>query len=381
MSTSVATPADGTAGDFAPGGEFTVGAEDELLLVDDDHELVSTGTAPLIRRINAHPHAGGLASAELFGAEIEFATAVCTSAADVRAGLEEFRSDLVRSGARPMAVGLHPSGSLGAVDLTRSDRYDAISADLAGLLRTPTAALQVHVGMPDPATAMIAFRSLRHRLALLRALSAGSPYWHGRDSGLASARWAVLRSYPRSGTPPVVRTWEEYIALTRAVVESADVPDYTHIWWDLRAQPRLGTLEVRVMDSQPSLDVVAGLAALVQGLARYAAERPVPTDVPADVPTAVLDENDFRAARHGLEARIVDVDGRRKPIRELATAALDEARSALAPDALDAPLAAVERLLGTEPEYCRQRRIGATRGIAGVLQDLAERTASTSPSP
>lgn len=377
MSTSVATPADGTAGDFAPGGEFTVGAEDELLLVDDDHELVSTGTAPLIRRINAHPHSGGLASTELFGAEIEFATAVCTGAADLRAGLEWFRSDLVRSGARPMAVGLHPSGSLGAVDLTRSVRYDAISADLAGLLRTPTAALQVHVGMPDPATAMIAFRSLRHRLALLRALSAGSPYWHGRDSGLASARWAVLRSYPRSGTPPVARTWEEYIALTRAVVDSADVPDYTHIWWDLRAQPRLGTLEVRVMDSQPSLDVVAGLAALVQGLARHAADRPAT----ADVPTAVLDENDFRAARHGLEARIVDVDGRRKPIRELATAALDDARSALAADALEAPLAAIERLLRTEPEYCRQRRIGATHGIAGVLRDLAERTASTSPLP
>lgn len=219
---------------------------------------------------------------------------------------------------------------------------------------------------------MLAFRGLRHRLALLRALSAGSPYWHGRDSGLASARWAVLRSYPRSGTPPVVHSWEEYVDLTRAVIDAAGVPDYTHIWWDLRAQPRLGTLEVRVMDAQPSLDTVAGLAALVQGLARYAVERPVVTDVPS----AVLDENDFRAARHGLETCILDVDGVRKPIRDLAARALAEARSVLAPDGLDAPLAAVERLLHTEPEYCRQRRIGATRGIAGVLRDLSARTAA-----
>jgi carboxylate-amine ligase len=357
---------------FAAGGEFSVGAEEELLLVDTQDELISTETPGLIALLSTGSQPSGLVSAELFGAEIEFATAVCRSADGVRDCLGDLRSRLCRTGARPMAVGVHPAGTLGAVDLTRSARYDAIRDDLAGLLRTPTAALQVHVGMPDAATAMVAFRGLRHRLALLRALSAGSPYWHGRDSGLACARWAVLRSYPRSGTPPVVRDWEEYVALTEAVIEAADVPDYTQIWWDLRAQPRLGTLEVRVMDTQPSLDAVAGLAALVQGLARYAVERPVR----ADVPSAILDENDFRTARHGLETRIVDDDGVPRPVREIAARAVDEARSVLAPDGLDAPLSAIERILGTEPEYCRQRRIGARQGIAGVLRDLSARTAA-----
>jgi len=219
---------------------------------------------------------------------------------------------------------------------------------------------------------MVAFRGLRHRLALLRALAAGSPYWHGRDSGLASSRWAVLRSYPRSGMPPSFRSWDAYAALTATLTDAAEVPDYTHVWWDLRAQPRLGTLEIRVMDVQPSLEAVAGLAALVQGLARHAVERPVA----AELPDVVLEENDFRVARHGLEARIVDADGTMRPVRELAFQAIVEARSALAADGLDAPLHEVERILSTEPEYCRQRRRVAEGGLELLLTDLADRTAA-----
>lgn len=365
-----ATATDGTT--FAPGGEFTVGAEEELLLVDERNELLSEPTAALVDRLAARMQADGAVTTELFGAEIEFATPVCTTADQLWASLAAFRSRLLSAGARPLAVGAHPAGAFGTIDLTRSQRYDTIGSSLAGLLRTPTAALQVHVGMPDPVTAMTAFRGLRHRLALLRALAAGSPYWHGQDSGLASARWAVVRSYPRSGMPPSFASWDQYVAVTDALTDAAEVPDYTHVWWDLRAQPRLGTLEVRVMDVQPSLDTVAGLAALVQGLARFAAERPLT----AELPDVVLDENDFRVARHGLGARITDVDGTMRPVRDLAFQAVVEARSALAPDGLDAPLVEVERILSSEPEYARQRRIATARGLDGLLDDLAARTAA-----
>ncbi len=361
------------AATFVYGGEFTVGAEEELLLVDDQDELVSGPTPGLVEHLTSRSTPSGAVTAELYGAEIEFATAVCTGADDVRTCLGDLRSRLVATGARPMAVGVHPTAPFGSLDLSRSRRYDAIGAELAGMLRTPTAALQVHVGMPDPTAAMTALRGLRQRLPLLRALAAGSPYWHGRDSGLASARSAVLRSYPRSGLPPAVRSWDQYVAALRMLTDAAEVPDYTYVWWDLRAQPRLGTLEVRVMDVQPSLDAVAGLTALVQGLARYAVERPLTTEL--ELPDAVLEENDFRATRHGLEGRIVDVDGTLRPVREVALRALGEARSALAADGLDGPLDEVERILGCEPEYARQRRIAAGTGLRGVLRDLVERTA------
>ena len=111
----------------------------------------------------------------------------------------------------------------------------------------------MHVGLPDEDALMLAYRGLRHRLPLLRALSAGSPFWHGRDSGHASARSAIIRSYPRHGVPPLLRTWDDYVTRTEALLAAAEAPDHTYTWWDLRPRPLIGTLEVRVMDAVPSV--------------------------------------------------------------------------------------------------------------------------------
>ncbi len=353
---------------FAPGGEFTVGAEEELLLVDDNGQLLATSRDALVAALAGT--AGSKVTQELFGAEIEFATAVGRSGDEVACCLRDLRCALQAAGGRAMAVGVHPAGGFGDVALTKSPRYDEIGSSLAGLLRTPTAALQVHVGIPDAESAVAAMRGLRNQLSLFQALACGSPYWHGRDSGLASARWAVVGSYPRGGVPPVFGSWEEYVVLADALAAAAEVEDDSWIWWDLRPRPRLGTLEVRVMDAQPSLAVVAGLVSLVQGLARSAVERPSHLDIP----TQVLAENDFRVARHGLDARIVDVHGTMRPIREIAVQAIKVARETLAADGLDGPLSALDRLLDTEPEYDRQRRVHREHGMAGLLRDLAERT-------
>lgn len=356
--------------EFLPGGEFTVGAEEELLLVDRDGHLLQSGQDRVIQKVVSQLQTGGIISKELFRSEIEFGTVVCRGAEHVAGSLAALRGALRRAGGFAIGAGLHPEGPFGQVELTPSARYDAVSANLAGVIRTPTAALQVHVGLPDVDTAITAFRGLRGHLPLFRALAAASPYWHGQDSGLASARWAVLQSYPRGGVPPVLRTWEEYVRLTEALLTAADIPDYTQIWWDLRLQPRLGTVEVRTMDAQPSLEAVAGITALIQGLARDAVENPPSTDLP----TEVLAENDFRAARYGLDATIVDPSGVLRPIRELVAEAVTRARAVLGGDRLDAPLSAVEKVLTDEPEYARQRRLRAELGAQALLKDLVTRT-------
>ena len=171
--------------------------------------------------------------------------------------------------------------------------------------------------------------------------------------------------------PPRLRSWADYVARTEAVMAAAELPDPTYVWWYLRPRPLLGTLEVRVMDAVPSLAVVAGLTALVQGIARRAVEAPDPDDLPGDV----LAVNDHRAARYGLDTRVVDVDRVLRPLREVAVRVLAEARETLAGDRLDAPLDAVESLLAAETESGRQRRIVAARGMRALLADLAVRTA------
>lgn len=362
----------GVVPDFVPGGEFTVGVEEELLLVDERDQLLDASTAgPLIQRVQASaPVTAGTVTTELFAAEIEFATSVCAGAEAAGSCLEELRRSLGAAGGRAMAAGLHPAAAFRDLEITRADRYEAIDVDLAGLLRTPTAALQVHVGLPDAESAVTALRGLRHQLAVFRALAASTPYWHGVDSGLASARWAVISSYPRSGVPPAPTCWDGYVVLAATVAAAAEAPDYTFVWWGARIQPRLGTVEVRVMDAQPSLSTAVGLTALVQGLARHAVE--VPPAV--DVPTEVLAENDFRVARHGLEATIADVDGTMRPVREIATRLVRDAAEVLGDDGLADPLQEVTRILVDEPAYTRQRRLHAEGGMAAVLADLTTRT-------
>ena len=358
-----------TGTSFVPGGEFGVGAEEELILVDADDRLRPTSAAPLVERLRTECHKVATVSTELYAAEIEFATVVCDDAEEVATCLRASRAALARLGGRAMGVGLHPAGSFGDAPLTDDPRYEAIGADFAGLLRTPTAAFQVHVGVPDAAAAVAAYRGLRNQLAIVSALAAGSPFWHGRDSGLASARWAVISSYPRGGVPPAVTTWEEYVALVEAVVAAAEVPDHSHVWWDVRVQPRFGTVEIRVMDAQPSLRRAAVLTALVQAMVRHAVEQPCAVDIPG----AVLAENDFRVARHGLDTTITDLDGTRRPVRELARRLVARAHAVL-DDGQEAALDAVDQLLVDGPEYVRQRRVHARSGMDALLADLSART-------
>lgn len=359
--------------DFRSGGQFSVGVEEELLLVDETDQLVDEQRTRALILATAG-QGRGIVSPELFGSEIEFATAVCRDGESAALALADFRRALARAGGRPVAVGLHPAAPFGRPGVTNAPRYAAIGDDLAGVLHTPTAAFQVHVGMPDPASAVAAYRGLREHLPVLRALSAGSPFWFGQDSGLASARSAVIRAYPRSGLPPTVRTWEEYADLTRRLVVAAEAPDLSHVWWATRIQPRLGTVEVRVMDPQPSLANAAALTALVQGLAIHAVERRRAADPSRDLPAELLAENDFRVVRHGLETTIIDATGTMRPVREVAATLVADARQALRPLGLDGPLDGVERILVDEPEYVRHRRVHESGGMRSLLADLVDRT-------
>lgn len=355
---------------FVPGGDLTVGVEEELMLVDGSGALLGLDAAPLVDRLRDAGSASGVVTGEVYVDQVELNTPVCRSAEDARASLRQLRTSIVAGGARPMAVGVHPTAPFGGAVLASSPRYDRILDEYAGLLRTPTAALQVHVGFPDERTLMLGYRGVRHHLPLLRALAAGSAYWHGVDSGQASARAAIIRSYPRTTMPPVLRSWDDYVARAEAIAAAAEATDHTYVWWEMRPRPLLGTLEVRVMDAVPSLSVVAGLTALVQGIARRAVESPDPVDLSDDV----LAVNDQRAVRHGLETRVVDVDGSLRPLREVATRVLAESRAVLAPDGLAAPLDAVEALLRAEPEQHRQRRLVVSGGMPALLADLVART-------
>ena len=211
-----------------------------------------------------------------------------------------------------------PSAREGDADITDKERYERIHFLLGDAVVTPVGGLHIHVGMPDRESAIKAFNGLRRDLPLLQALAANSPFRHGRDTGLASARELSLRAWPRAGTPRALRDYADFCELSRLLTRAADVPDYTWFWWKLRPHPRLGTVEVRALDAQASLRDTAALSALVHCLARGAAEAGA-TDDPAP---ELIEEGMFRAARFGVhgESRPRASRRQRKTTRRLGAA-------------------------------------------------------------
>ena len=243
----------------------------------------------------ADPEEGDL-SDELFTSMIEAKSEVSSTAAEATATLREARREVLASGSRLIGAGVHPSAESGEADVRESARYLAIARMLQGILRTPICGQHVHVGMPDAETAVRAYNGIRTHVPLINALAANSPFWFGEDSGLASSRTVIFRSYPRAAMAPQFADFDDFCRVTRQVCAAADLDDYTHIWWDARIHPGLGTIEVRAPDAQFDLRRVAALAALVHCLARVEAERDHER-IPA---REALAESAFQATRHGL---------------------------------------------------------------------------------
>jgi carboxylate-amine ligase len=345
---------------------FGLGIEEELLLIDPVTLRLANRASELRAAVAAE---AGTVTNDVYEALIELSTPVVRSAAEGRDALGALRDELFRAGATLLGAGLHPGAPFGDVEHVPTSRYDAIREAMRGLLeRTPTAALHVHVGMPDPDTAIDVCNRLRAHLPLLQALAAHSPYWHGRDSGFASARSMVFRGFPRAIVPPTFAGWEHYTDFVARWVAAADVPDYTYLWWDVRPSPRLGTVEVRAMDAQSRLESAAGLAALVHALALACAdghEEPMP-------PPEAIAESSFRAGRDGLAATVW-WRGRLTPIRAVAADALALAHSYDDEDGLDE----VERILREGGGADRMRAAHAAGGLDEVLAQLAAETYSS----
>jgi carboxylate-amine ligase len=354
---------------FGSEADFALGVEEELLLVDPVTHALEHSAVEVLARL-AVPPDEGKALSEAFAALVEFTSPVCSNATEAAGYLAGLRAHLRAAGATAIGAGLHPDGAFGDVVHYPNERYQLIADEMRGLMgRTPTAALHVHVGMPDPEAAIRACNGMRAHLPLLQALASNSPYWHGLDSGLSSARAQVFRALPTSEIPPVFASFDEYSERVHTLTAAGEVPDYTFLWWDIRPHPILGTIEVRAMDSQSSLRDVAGLAALVHALARRAAEERGPWAY-----RDVLMESSFRAARDGLGATIW-YDGALRPVPEVARAtvqlALPYARELGSDDALEE----IERMLIDGNGAARRRAAFARGGLHEVLADLVDETA------
>lgn len=366
---------------FGRGRPYSLGVEEEFQLVSSESfELVSRVDEILSEVEDEEEHEGRVKH-ELLQSVVEVATNVAGSVDEAMEDLRGLRSRLRDAAAERDALiasaGTHPFSRHEHQEVTERPRYQELAEDIRWVAeRELIFGLHVHVGVDSPETAIACTNGVRTFLPELLALSANSPFWQARPTGLASTRVKIFDMFPRSGLPPAFSSWAEYERMVERGIATNAFEDATFIWWDVRPHPKLGTVEVRMPDAQTRLDSVRALVALSQSLVamvadRHASGNPLPVQ-----PFTLVDENKWRAARDGLDATLIDLENdTERPARDALRALIERCEPAARRLGCADDLAVVEDVLERGSGADEQRRIyEGTDSLLAVAQWIAEET-------
>jgi glutamate---cysteine ligase / carboxylate-amine ligase len=370
---------DGAAESFAGATDLTVGLEEEFALLDPETlDLVPRFEELRDAAAAEDPALSESIAGELIRSEIEIRSGRGEDFADAVSRQRDVRQRLfalaARQGVALGATGTHPWADYREQLNIDTEHYRRVVEGLQWVARrNNTFSLHVHVGVRGPDRAVRVCDRLRPVLPMLLAISANSPYLDARDAGLHSARsQAFTKSFPRCGIPDAFGTWQAYADYIDFLVRTKSIVEYTQVWWSIRPHFTFGTVEVRICDAQSTAPEAEALAALAVACVAQAA-RDEDERVPfTDHPRRLIEENFWRAIRHGLDGALIDLD-RGEEFPAAATA-----------ERLLAWTAPVRAELGIEPAFPplngaqRQRRaIDAGAGLHEVYAEAVKETRQT----
>ena len=351
--------------DFHSSPGPSLGIEVELEVVDrETRELASVATDLLHTMGTGHP--GGehpKAKHELFECTVEVITGVCQTVAEARADLEgtiaELRALTDARGLALLCSGTHPFSTWADQDVSPNPRYAKLIEEMQWMARRlQIFGVHVHVGVRSPEKAISIANALAGYIPHFLALSASSPYWEGRDTGLASSRSKVFEGLPTAGLPEPIESWDDFERFMETLVASAAISTVREVWWDIRPHPDFGTVELRMCDGIPSMSEICAVAALAQSLVArldYLDDRGFTLPHLRDW---VLRQNKWRAGRHGLGTDlIIDEKGNLEPARQAIAELVEEVRPAARKLGCVDELDDVGRILDVGPSYQRQRQV------------------------
>jgi len=353
---------------FGETGPFSVGVEEELMVLDAESLLLAPKAAELIA---ASKEAGlpGTLKSELFASALELNTGICKSpeqAGETLAGLRLSAAELAKErDLRLAASGSHPISRPDEQEIADEPRY-AEFVEYAGISarRQGVNGLHVHIGMESGDACFHALEGVLPWLPVVLALSVNSPYIAGEETGLMSNRAEVLAQLPRSGAPPAFRSYREWEEFVERFIGLGLADEYTRFWWDIRPHPSFGTLEIRMPDQPTAPERTTGFVALLRGLCEAVLEEPPREYDPAA--RGLYDQNRWAASRFGLAGELVHPDGSRT------------ARASELADELFELVGEAGLLDTSRTEADRQLEVGRSEGLEAVCADLCERTL-TSP--
>jgi carboxylate-amine ligase len=297
-------------GEFMKPPSLTIGIEEEYQIIDpQSRELKSYITqiledSRLILREQV--------KAELHQSMVEVGTEVCRSPAEARGELIRLRGEIIklaaRNGLKIAAAGTHPFSSWVTQEITPFERYLGVKQDMQDLAQQLLIfGTHVHIGIEDRDFLIDAMNVARYFVPHVLCLSASSPFWMGRNTGLASYRSIIFRHFPRSGIPPEFGSWAEFTNLVDALARTNCIPDGTKIWWDVRPNWRYPTLEFRCCDVCTRVEEAVCVAGIFQALIAKLWKLRRDNLTFRIYPTSLIEENKWRAVRYGLEGNLLDL--------------------------------------------------------------------------
>jgi glutamate---cysteine ligase / carboxylate-amine ligase len=288
---------------------FTLGIEEEFAIIDPEtrelrshiQEILEGGKITLKEQIKPEMHQS----------VVELGTEICDSIGSARDHVIALRTKLgelaARSGLKIASMGTHPFSHWRDQLITEGERYQEILKDMQSLARANLIfGLHVHVGIPNRETAIHVMNQARYFLPHIYALSVNSPFWVGQNTGLKGYRLKVFERFPRTGIPDSFESLSEYEDYCKLLVKTGCIDNAKKIWWDIRLHPFFDTLEVRVCDAQSRVDDTLAIAALIQAVISKLHKLLHQNITFRIYRRRLLDENRWRAARYGIDGKLID---------------------------------------------------------------------------
>jgi carboxylate-amine ligase len=301
---------------------FTIGVEEEFQIIDPESLGLRSHVVQLLSSAAARG-VGDLVKQEMHQSIVETGTKICENVSELRLEMHRTRSELVlaaeSTGLRVAAAGTHPFSSWIDQVISPGERYQHIVEEMGQLARSLLIfGMHVHIAMPDKQTTIDMMNMVRYFLPHLLALSTSSPFWMGRNTGLKSFRTTVFRRFPRTGIPEVFESWSEYENFTNLLVKLNCIDTGKKIWWDVRPHPTYGTLEFRMFDTATRVEEAVAIAALTQAIVVKLHRLYTHNQSWRIYRRALIEENKWRAARYGIEGKLIDFGREAEvPMREL----------------------------------------------------------------
>ena len=289
--------------------EFTIGVEEEFMVID-----------PVTRELKSHEQKivdgaqrihEDQVKAEMHQAVVEVGTHICRNTEEARKEVSKLRLTVAQlagdMGLRIGAAGTHPFSHWQYQLITEHPRYNEIVDELQEAARSNLIfGLHVHVGIQSREMAIHIANQVRYFLPHVFAMSANSPFWEGRNTGYKSFRTKVFDKFPRTGIPDAFSSIEEYDNYIKLLVKTNCIDNAKKIWWDIRVHPFYETIEFRICDCPMLVDETIAFTAIFQALCAKLYKLRLQNMKFITYPRALINENKWRAARYGIDGKLID---------------------------------------------------------------------------